>query len=69
MSEVIERPKEGKLVTMEFQDAYARTGKIQEIVARMKDVAIASGHEEDCDDYQSALTELQNLLSELTFNP
>ncbi|QEH97321.1 hypothetical protein [Gluconobacter thailandicus] len=69
MSEVLDRPKEGKLVTMEFQDAYVRTRKARELLLQMKEVSAAMGRSDLVDDCMVANTELQDLLSELTFNP
>lgn len=69
MSEVLERPKEGKLVTMEFQDAYLRTRKARELLLQMQSVSAAMGRSDLVDDCMVANTELQDLLSELTFNP
>lgn len=68
MSEVLDRPK-GKLVTMEFQDAYVRTRKARELLLQMQSVSAAMGRSDLVDDCMTANTELQDLLSELTFNP
>lgn len=69
MSEVLDRPKEGKLVTMEFQDAYARTANIQGLLSQFQRISRNMGRHDLAKDCTDALTELQDLLSELTFNP